>query len=662
MTLRFPHLFEPIHIGKLRLKNRIAMAPMGFPALSDLDGIPTQRYVDYFTERARGGAGLLITGMLKVEEEIEYTFSKRGPVRQAFVRPFADLTEAVHSLGTRIFVQLSPGLGCQARPSNVRGTPVAPSPVPNVFDPRITCRALATEEVERLVKACGDAAVLLAGAGVDGVELHGHAGFLLDQFSTALWNQRSDRYGGDLRGRMTFAFEILEEIKRRVGTDFPVQYRYGLKHYMKSVQQAGLPGERFTEVGRDIDEGLAMAELLQAAGFDSLAVDAGSITGHYWAHPPIYQKHGCMLDLAAQVKRIVKVPVIAVGRLDIPELAEEVVASGEADIVSLAKGLLADAHWPNKVREGRVEDIRPCIGCHQACSEIVNGRQVNSCTVNPACGRERTHELKPALARRRILVAGGGVGGMEAARVSATRGHDVVLFEKGDALGGHLVEAGVPEDKRDIERLNAWYQRQLSALGVQVRLGTAVTPALVEAERPDVVVVATGSRDVVPPIPGVGQSHVATTTDVLLGRKTTGAKVVVVGAGENGCETALWLARGGRDVTLVEMQAAAIATPAARANRNMLLDLLAERGVPILTRTRVTEVQADGVLVSHEDGRQQRLPCDSVVLSVGMKADNALHGELERTFAGPLYEVGDCSGAHNVMKAVWDAYEVGRTV
>ncbi|WP_205964204.1 FAD-dependent oxidoreductase [Ramlibacter agri] len=660
--MKFPHLFQPIQIGKLRLKNRIAMAPMGFPAMSDAEGVPTQRYVDYFTERAKGGAGLLITGMLKVEDTIEYTMSKRGPVRKEFIRPFADLTEGIHSLGTRIFAQLSAGLGYQGRPHNIRGTPVAPSAIPNFADPRVTCRELSVEEIQRLVKAYGDAAELLAGAGVDGVEVHGHAGFLIDQFSSSLWNKRTDRYGGDLKGRLTFAFELLHEVKRRLGDGYPVQYRYGLKHYMKEIRQSGLPGEDFVELGRDIDEGLQMAELLEAEGFDSLAVDAGTATGHYWAHPPIYQAHGCMLDLAAGVKELVKIPVIAVGRLDIPEMANDAVASGKADIVSLAKGLLADPYWPNKVREGKVEDIRPCIGCHQACSEPMNGRYINSCTVNPACGRERTHTLQPAEKPRTILVAGGGIGGMEAARASASRGHKVVLYEKGEALGGHLIEAGVPGDKKDIERLNTWYRRQLEQLGVDVRLNTAVTPDVVARDQPDVVLVATGSQDVIPRLPGVDKPHVGRATEVLLGKKAMGEQVVVVGAGENGCETALWLARQGKKVSIVEMQAKPIAIPVANANRNMLLDLLVQAGVPILLNTALREVLDDAVVVVGKDGETRRLACDSVVLAVGMKADNRLFGALAQQFPGPLHDIGDCQEAKNVMKAVWDAYEVARTI
>ncbi|NML42829.1 FAD-dependent oxidoreductase [Ramlibacter sp. G-1-2-2] len=662
MQTRFPHLFQPLQIGKLRLKNRIAMAPMGFPALSDETGLPTQRYIDYFTERARGGAGLLITGMLKVEESIEYTTRRRGPIRKEFIRPFADLTEAVHALGAKIFVQVSAGFGYQVRAGSTRGAPVAPSAIPSFGDRKLNCRALTTQEVEQLVRNFGDAAEILASAGVDGVEVHGHAGFLIDQFTTALWNKRDDKYGGDLRGRMQFPIEILREIKKRMGEHFPVQYRYGLKHYMKSLDVAGLPGEQFVEIGRDIPEGLEMARILEGEGYDALAVDAGSLTGHYWAHPPMYQKHGCLMHLAALTKEAVKIPVVAVGRLDVPELAEQVLANGEADVVSLARGLLADPQWPNKVREGKVEDIRPCIGCHQACSEAIHGREINSCTVNPAAGRESTHTLKPAETRRRILVAGGGVAGMEAARVTASRGHEVVLYERSSRLGGHLLEAAVPEEKKDLERLNTWYQRQLDELGVQVKLQAEVTPDVVESEQPEVVVVATGSRDVIPSVPGIRGAQVMTSTEVLLGLRSAGQSVAVVGGGENGCEVALWLAQQGRNVTLVEMQAKLIAIPVARSNRNMLIDSLALHNVEVLTSTALREVVDGAVLVAAREGEPRRIACDSVVLAVGMRAEDQLYESLLGSYPGLVYGIGDSQGPHNIMKAVWDAYEVGRTV
>jgi 2-enoate reductase len=662
MQRPYPHLFQPLQIGKLRLKNRIAMAPMGFGALSDDEGVPTQRYVDYFAERAKGGAGLVMTGMLKVEDQIETLRARRGPVQKKFIKPFADLTTQIHSLGTKIFVQLSAGLGYQGRPHNVVGTPVAPSPIPSFVNPDVICRELGVDELQSIVNAFGDAAVLLATAGVDGVEIHGHAGFLIDQFSCSLWNKRTDRYGGDLRGRMTFAFEIFDEIKRRVGPDFPVTYRYGVKHYMKEIRQSALPGEDFLEIGRDIDEGLELAILCQEHGFDALAVDAGTATGHYWAHPPIYQAHGCMLDLSAAVKRVVSLPVIAVGRLDVPELADRAVAEGQADVISLAKAMLADPYWAQKVSEGRIEDIRPCIGCHQACSEQFNGRYLNSCTVNPVTGREGTHKLTPALEKRRVLVVGGGVAGMEMARVSAVRGHEVTLLERGAELGGHLIEAGVPEDKKDIVKLNSWYKRQMGLLGVDVRLNTEATTDFVDVERPDVVVVATGSTDVHPRIPGADKPHVLLTTDLLLGKGQPGRNVVVVGAGENGCESALWLHRKGCNVTIVEMLSKPIAIPVANANRNMLLDMLTHAGVPILLDTAVREVHDTAVTVEATDGTRSQINCDTVVLSVGMKPDNKLYAQLNASFAGPMYQIGDCDEPKNIMKAVWDGFEVGRTI
>ncbi|WP_163269441.1 FAD-dependent oxidoreductase [Chelativorans alearense] len=662
MQIKYPHLFEPLTIGKVRLKNRIAMAPMGFPALQDEEGLPTQRYVDYFVERAKGGAGLLHTGMLKVEDEIEHSSRKRGPVRAAFIRPIADLTEAVHSLGAKFFVQLSPGFGSQARPGTIRGGPVAPSAVPNFGDPKITCRALKTEEVEALVKAYGRAAEIVARAGCDGIELHGHGGFLLDQFTCSFWNRRDDKYGGDLCARLTFPFEILREIKSRVSEDFPVTYRYGLKHYMKSLHDAGLPGETFTEVGRDIDEGLEMARLLEEAGFDGLAVDAGAFAGHYWTHPPIYQDHGCMLSMSAMVKKVVTIPVMTVGRLDVPDMAERAIASGEADIVAIGKGLLADPYWPNKVRAGHVEDIRPCIGCHQACTEVIHGRDLNSCTVNPACGRERTHTPSPALVKKKVLVAGGGAAGMEAARVAAARGHEVILYEKETELGGHLRDASVPDDKKDVGRLNTWYQRQLSNLDIPVRAGTAVTPAIVEAERPDVIVVASGSTDIMPKLPGADLPHVVPSTGVLLGRYETGENVIVVGAGENGCELALWLARKGKRVRIVERLSRPVAIPVARANRNMLLDLLAFHQVPILTDTALEEVRVGSVVVSRADGAREEIDCDTVVMAVGVKAEPELYVQLVQSFPGEVYSIGDCDGPRNIMKAVWDGFEVGRSI
>ena len=276
-------------------------------------------------------------------------------------------------------------------------------------------------------------------------------------------------------------------------------YRFGLKHYIKGLQSGALKGEHFIEAGRDIEEGLEMAKLLEEAGFDALHVDAGCYDSWYWAHPPVYQEHGCMVDMAARVKNVVKIPVVAVGRLEVPEIAEKVVEEKKADIIALGRGLLADPYWPIQVQEGRIEDIRPCLGCHDACFErfFVNSRPL-CCTVNPAVGRERLYRLTSAEKREKVVVVGGGVAGMEAARVAAIRGHSVTLYEKGKDLGGHVIEASVPEFKKDLRRLLHWYEGQLRKLGVDTRLEMEASPTLIERDKPNVVLVATGSEPILP--------------------------------------------------------------------------------------------------------------------------------------------------------------------
>jgi 2-enoate reductase len=655
----YPKLFEPVKIGKLTIKNRIAMAPMGIVGLTNPDGNPGPRGIDYYIERARGGTGLIITGLFHVSDEF-----RRGWIRgidRFSLGPFGELAEAVHALGAKIFVQLTAGFGRVSFYPGM-GQPVSASAVPAYFTPSIICRPLETEEVDAIVAGFGEAAVILAAAGVDGIELHGHEGYIFDQFTTAIWNQRTDKYGGDLRGRLTFPIDVLNIIKKRAGADFPVQYRFGLKHYMKALNSGALPGESFIEAGRDIEEGLEMARLLEEAGFDSLHVDAGCYDSWYWAHPPIYQEHGCMVDMAALAKKAVKIPVIAVGRLEVPELAERVIAEGKADMVALGRGLLADPYWPIKVSEGRTVDIRPCIGCHDGCLWRFQSGRPLSCAVNPACGRERQYQLIPAARPRKIVVAGGGVAGMEAARAAATRGHHVVLFEKGKTLGGHLNEAAVPGFKTDLAVLRDWYKKQLAGLGVTLKLQTEASAALIAREKPDAVIVATGSLTSVPNIPGIGGANVVNCTDVLLGKKKTGRNVVVLGGGLIGCEAALWLAQKGKKVTIIEMlpelMTGSLSVP--RMNRFMLIDMLALNKVKVLTGVRAVEIIENGVNIADKKARKS-IKADTVVLATGLKPDAALAGKLNGRFPR-VYNIGDCRDPRNILGAIWDGYEVGRTV
>ena len=311
--------------------------------------------------------------------------------------------------------------------------------------------------------------------GIDGIELHGHEGYLFDQFTTALWNHRTDKYGGDLTGRLTFPIEVLREIKRQVGQDFPVQYRFGLKHYIKGFHAGAVPGEEYVEAGRDVQEGLQIAKMLEEAGFDALHVDAGCYDSWYWAHPPGYQKHGCMIDMAAEVKKVVKVPVIAVGKLDVPELAARVIAESKADLVAIGRGLLSDPFWVKKIEEGKQKHIRPCVSCHEGCmGRLVAGKPV-SCAINPASGRERAYTLKPTYKSKNVMVIGGGVAGMEAGRVAALRGRKVVIYEKSDKLGGHVTEASIMPFKADELKLLTWYKTELEDLKVEIHLEAEVT-------------------------------------------------------------------------------------------------------------------------------------------------------------------------------------------
>jgi 2-enoate reductase len=660
----YPRLFEPIKIGKVHIKNRIAMAPMGIVGLTNPDGNPGQRGIEYYIERARGGVGLIITGLFQVKDETGGIAENKHSINRASTAAFGELCEAVHALGTKVFVQLTAGFGRVIPPPALRDKPVSASAVPHFYRPDIICRPLETNEVEDIVEAFGNATGFLTAAGVDGIELHGHEGYLFDQFTTPIWNQRTDKYGGSLEDRLTFPIEVLKIIKEQAGTDFPVQYRFGLKHYIKGLNAGALPGEPYEEAGRNIEEGLEMARLLEEAGFDALHVDAGCYDSWYWAHPPGYQEHGCMVDMAARVKQVVKIPVIAVGRLEVPELAEEVISSGKADMVALGRGLLADAYWPVKVSEGRTEDIRPCIGCHEGCIwRFMHGKPL-SCAVNPACGREMSYRLHRTEKPKNVIVIGGGAGGMEAARTAAIKGHKVILCEKDKALGGHLIEASAPKFKKDLGTLLMWYKTQLTNLGVELKMETKVTPELITKENPDVIIVATGSTPVLPDIPGKDSPNVFTCTDPMLSRNIKGDNVTVIGGGITGCETALWLAEEGKQVTIIEMlpelMTGGMTVP--MMNRMMINDLLALYKVKVITDACVREIDDVSITIGFSNGNPDETRySDSAVIASGLKSDDELYQALAGKFPH-VYAVGDCREPRNIMGAIWDGFEVGRAV
>ena len=375
------------------------------------------------------------------------------------------------------------------------------------------------EEIKTYVRKFADSAEIAQKAGFDGIEIHAvHEGYLLDQFAIAMFNQRTDEYGGSLENRLRFAIEIMQAIKARCGQDYPVSLRYSLKSFIKDWRRGGLPGEDFVEKGRDIPEGIEAAKMLEAAGYDAFNGDVGSYDSWYWSHPPMYHAKGMYLPYGEILKKTLKVPVITAGRMDNPDLAAEAVASGKTDFVGLARPLLADPQLPNKVRAEKIERIRPCLSCQEGCMGRLASFGQISCAVNPACGREADYALTPAAEKKSVMIVGGGIAGMEAARVAAARGHAVTIYEKSGRLGGVVIPGGVPDFKEDDHALLHWYERELSELKVPVVFNTEATAATVKNAKPDVVIVATGSQ---PKMLKIGEAaNVYTAEDVLNGVRT----------------------------------------------------------------------------------------------------------------------------------------------
>ena len=658
-------LFSPISIGKVSIKNRFAMAPMGPLGLGDAQGGFNQRGIDYYTARARGGTGLIITGVTFVDNTIEEhgmpncPNSTYNPVQ--FVRTAREMTERVHAYNARIFLQMSGGFGRVTIPTNLgEFPPVAPSPIQHRWLDK-TCRALTVDEIHELVRDFGEGAYNAKRAGFDGVQIHAvHEGYLIDQFAISLFNQRTDEYGGSLENRLRFAREIVEEIKRRCGQDFPVMLRYSPKSFIKALREGALPGEEFEEKGRDLPEGVEAAKLLVSYGYDALDVDVGSYDAWWWSHPPMYQKKGLYMPYAKLVKENVDVPVLCAGRMDDPDMAEGAVNDGVCDIISLGRPLLADPDYVNKLRRGERKCIRPCISCQEGCMGRIQEYSMVNCAVNPQAARERVTAYNPVLKAKRVLVIGGGVAGCEAARVLAERGHKPEIMERSGHLGGNLLAAGAPPFKEDDIALVHWYENEMQRLNVPVHFNTAVDPDSALYEEYDAVIVATGATP--KKFPLGENAPVYTATDALLGKTPIGERVTVVGGGLVGCETALWLAQEGKCVTIVEAldRLMAVNKPLCHANSEMLERLLPFHGVETLVSSSVQKYEGGKIFVKTPQGERQ-LDCDTVILSVGFREDRGVFDAWE-TSAREIYLLGDAKKVANIMYAAWDAFEVANHI
>lgn len=660
MKKEYEALFTPLRIGNVEIRNRFAMAPMAMGQLDD-HWAYKQESIDYFTERARGGTGLIITGANFIENRIEKHRKASFPCPledpQSYMTQLKKMSDNIHAYNSKLFVQLTAGLGRSAIPAMILdNTFVAPSATTNRWDPSIQHRALTTEEIYELIKDFATCAMLAKMGGADGIEVHAvHEGYLLDNFTMEYFNQREDEFGGDLMGRLRFPLAILQAVKQACGKDFPVILRFSLKSFIRAERHGILPGESYPELGRDIEEGLQFAKILTEAGYDALNVDAGSYDAWYWAHPPFFQDRGLYLPFAKKVKEVVKVPVLTAGRMGYPQLAAEALQEGKCDMVVLGRPLLADPEFVNKMRNGDVQDIRPCLSCHDGCFNRAHSMRLMSCAVNPQCNREKEAAFSKAENTKNCLVIGGGPAGMEAARVLALRGHTVTLVEKENHLGGMYRWACVPEFKDDGKLLISWYEHQMEKLQVQVELNSDVQVEDPRIEAADVVICATGSHAFLPPIKGI--EYGVTAVDVLKGTVSAKKETTIIGGGLVGCELAIWLSQHGSSVRIVEMADKLMSTGApADMNKQMIMELLEHHQVDIRLQTKLQEIREHEIVVEAQ-GTIQELASGCTILALGYRSNRSLYDQILLK-AKDIYNIGDSSHPKDIMEGIWDAYEL----
>lgn len=633
--MEFRKLFETGKIGNLEIKNRLIVPPMLTEYAAE-DGSLTERYIRYYEEKAKGGWGLIICEDNSVDPYGAGFKNIAGLWSDSLMDAHRELVRRVHQHGAKLAVQVYHA--GRESDSSIKGRrPVAPSAIQDPTG-RETPHELTTAEVQELVEAFAQAIRRCKEAGYDAVELHGAHGYLINQFVSPFSNKRTDAYGGNLMNRLRFPLEIIARAKNLVGDDYPIIYR--------------ISADEMVEGGLTIEDTKVIAQILEDAGIAALHVSAGVYKSGAIVSAPSAVRTAPFSDYARQIRPLVSIPVFTVDKIIYPQVAESLLREGKADFIAMGRASIADPHLPNKVKEGRLEEILPCIGCWQGCQGKIAVQEPVSCLVNPRTGKENEYTPSPAPVKKKVLVIGGGPVGMEAAIVAAQRGHEVTLYEKADRLGGQWLLAAIPPGKEMLNSFTVWQKGELQRQGVKVVLQTEVTEALVAREQPDEIIFAAGAEPIVPPIPGYDKPHVHTANDVLSGKVDLSGSAVVIGGGLVGAETAEHIAVHNHKTTIVEMRPE-IAADMVNAPKYFLMESLRKNEVDLFVNTKVLEI-LDDALVVEEEGLKKRIPADLVVLAIGSRSRKALAQELEKNYSVTI--AGDAATVGKALDGIAGAY------
>jgi len=634
---RFKTLFSPFRIGTLELRNRIVMPPMATNFAGE-DGSVNDRHIAYYVKRAKGGVGYITfehTGILKQGR----AFPNMALIdSDQNIPSFRKLVKAIHQENGKILIQINHA-GRQTS-SSITGSPiVAPSAIPCPVRKEMP-QELSTEEIQKIIEAFGAAALRVKEAGADGVEIHMAHGYLINQFLSPFSNKRMDEYGGDVDRRMRMAIEVLRMVRNKVGPDFAVLCR--------------ISADEYVEGGLKIEDSREIAKALERNGADALHVSACVAASGYLNHPPYYAEEGVFAHLAQGIKSVVGIPIIAVGRIRTPRLANQILEDNKANLISMGRALIADPNLPVKALQGKTEEIIPCISCNRCILSIRKGAL--QCAVNPETGREEIFKLEKTKHPKKVWIIGGGPAGIKAAEIAAMRGHQVTLYEKDEKLGGRFLLAAIPPKKQVLKEFTDHLTGQLKKLPVKIILGKPFNLTSLRRGRPDIVIVATGAKPFFPPIDGLEETKAISVEEALSGNVHLGRKILVVGGGGIGAEVADHLSEEGKEVTLIEMREG-IALDLVGHLQHFLNQRLREKGVQILTSTKVTRFEKEALWVETPQGVKKFEGFDSMVISLGSISNNDFLESL-RGKVSDLYIIGDASKPREVMEALLEGEEV----